>query len=80
MKALEIIERMEFELLKSEPDFTTVIGLLTSLKNMIAVCKECGSEIVKKKSDQVFCSEKCSNRYRQRVFRNKALYNVKAVL
>jgi predicted nucleic acid-binding Zn ribbon protein len=71
VKAQELIDKLENELAKPEPDLTSLTDSLNSLKEMIGSCKECESDFFKIRYDQVFCSEKCSNRYRQRVFRER---------
>jgi hypothetical protein len=71
MEGQELINKLETELAKNDPDLVLSRELIKILKDMTMICKECKTDIFKKRVDQVFCSERCSNRYRQRVFRVK---------
>jgi len=71
MKAKQIIDKLENEISKENINIPLITELIGKLKDMMGVCKECESDFFKIRYDQVFCSEKCSNRYRQREFRER---------
>lgn len=73
--AKNIINTMEQEIIKDNVNIPLMIELIGTLKSMIDVCKECGTDIFKKRHDQVFCSDKCSNRYRQRKYKKNQMYS-----
>jgi hypothetical protein len=71
MKANTIISKLGQEFCKENPDIILASDLVKQLKEMTGVCKECEADFFKIRYDQVFCSEKCSNKYRQRKFRER---------
>jgi len=73
MKAKQIIDTLEIEISKENINISLVTELIGKLKDITGVCKECKSDFFKIRYDQVFCSEKCSNRNRQRAFRERKL-------
>lgn len=74
-KAKNIIDTMEQELTKDNVNIPLVIELVGTLKSMTEVCKECAADFFKKRYDQVFCSERCSSRYRQRKYKKNQMYS-----
>lgn len=47
---------------------------------IIAICLECSSQFVRDHGKQIFCSEKCSNRHRQRKYRDRHKKHVVDIL
>lgn len=71
VKAKEILKQAKAEFEKDIIDKSAMKTIIERLETITGICKECGKDFFLIKSDQIFCSERCSSRFRQRKFRKK---------
>jgi len=60
----------------SPEDHEKLIQLIAEMEKIVGSCDECGTNFLKGRQFQRYCSDKCSSKVRQRKYRGANLHSV----